>query len=666
MRLRRAAPALILAVVALAIITKGSTCRQRPASRGADTFAEANVQRLGRALSVRAGDDLQSAINSAQPGDVLSLEAGAVFTGNFTLPQKQGTDFIEIRSSAPDADLPPADSRIDPSYKGSMAGLISPNSDPVISTAASAHHYKFTGIEFGIAPSVTINYGIVVLGSSSQQTLDVVPHDLILDRCYVHGNPTADVQRGIVLNSAATSVINSYVSDCHGIGFDTQAILGWNGPGPFKIVNNYLEASGENVMFGGADPAIPNLVPSDIEFRQNHCAKQVSWKDGILQKPASPVLSAALSVTGALSSGATYYYRIAAVGTAGYNVAATSLASDEASIMLAPGQNSVSVSVPSINFASGYQVFRTADPPGSQTRAWAAYQSPTPAFVDTGDTSSASTGVAPPTAATHWTVKNLLELKNARRVLIDGNLFEYSWVDAQTGFAVLFKSVNQEGKAPWSVTEDVTFTNNVVRHAAGGASLLGRENTNTFNYTSGLTLSNNLFYDIGAAVWGGVGRLFEIASGPAVNGSMIGPANLTISHNTCLQTQHIILASEYDANNGGFGTKPGFVFTYNIVLHNDYGVFGDNGGGIGNPVLVNYFPDCLFNKNVIVGGQDSRYPPKNYFPATVDTVGFLDRGADNYRLSGSSQFKGLAKKGADIGADVDKIGASMSASDPQP
>src|ERR1700752_5337765 len=131
MRLRRAAPALILAVVALAIITKDSTCRQRPAWMRGGRFA-ADVQHSGKALSVRPGDDLQSAINSAQPGDVLNLEAGAVFTGNFTLPVKQGTDFIEIRSSAPDADLPPADSRIDPSYKGSMAGLISPNSDPVI------------------------------------------------------------------------------------------------------------------------------------------------------------------------------------------------------------------------------------------------------------------------------------------------------------------------------------------------------------------------------------------------------------------------------------------------------------------------------------------------------------------------------------------------------
>lgn len=30
---------------------------------------------------------------------------------------------------------------------------------------------------------------------------------------------------------------------------------------------NFLEAASENVMFGGADPQIPGLVPADIEIR---------------------------------------------------------------------------------------------------------------------------------------------------------------------------------------------------------------------------------------------------------------------------------------------------------------------------------------------------------------------------------------------------------------
>ena len=54
------------------------------------------------------------------------------------------------------------------------------------------------------------------------------------------------------MNSARTAVVDSYLSDFHEVGADNQAVASWNGPGPFKIVNNYLEASSENILFGGA------------------------------------------------------------------------------------------------------------------------------------------------------------------------------------------------------------------------------------------------------------------------------------------------------------------------------------------------------------------------------------------------------------------------------
>ena len=69
------------------------------------------------------------------------------------------------------------------------------------------------------------------------------------------------------------SISASHISDCKGVGQDTQAIAGWNGPGPFTIDNNYLEGAGENVMFGGADPAILNLVSDRITFRRNYVSQ---------------------------------------------------------------------------------------------------------------------------------------------------------------------------------------------------------------------------------------------------------------------------------------------------------------------------------------------------------------------------------------------------------
>ena len=71
-------------------------------------------------------------------------------------------------------------------------------------------------------------------------------------------------------------MLNSYISDIKAVNADSQAIAGYNGAGPFTIENNYLEAAGENVLFGGADPAVTNLVPSDIVLRRNHLFKPLA------------------------------------------------------------------------------------------------------------------------------------------------------------------------------------------------------------------------------------------------------------------------------------------------------------------------------------------------------------------------------------------------------
>ena len=44
-----------------------------------------------------------------------------------------------------------------------------------------------------------------------------------------------------------------------------------------------------------------------------------------------------------------------------------------------------------------------------------------------------------------WQAKNLIESKHARRLLIEGNVIENEWQDAQAGFAFVLKSENQNG-----------------------------------------------------------------------------------------------------------------------------------------------------------------------------------------------------------------------------
>jgi hypothetical protein len=160
-----------------------------------------------------------------------------------------------------------------------MAKVLSATTDAAIRAKSGAHHYRFIGLEVGVLDSVALNYSVLVIGES-ETSLERLPHDITIDRCYIHGNYTGNNKRGLEFNGISLAIIDSYVSNFHVVGQDTQAILGWNGPGPFKIVNNYLEAAGENVMFGGAAPAIAGVIPSDIEIRRNHFFKPLSWMVG--------------------------------------------------------------------------------------------------------------------------------------------------------------------------------------------------------------------------------------------------------------------------------------------------------------------------------------------------------------------------------------------------
>jgi hypothetical protein len=101
-----------------------------------------------------------------------------------------------------------------------------------------------------------------------------------------------------------------YISDINAVGFDTQAIGGWNGPGPFTIENNYLEAAGENFILGGSDPAIPNLISENVVVRYNYMSKPMAWRNPVIPMPNS-VAAVALPGAGVLPPGV-YTYQVVA------------------------------------------------------------------------------------------------------------------------------------------------------------------------------------------------------------------------------------------------------------------------------------------------------------------------------------------------------------------
>ena len=361
-------------------------------------------------VTVAAGGNLQAALNAAAPGDVILLAEGAEFVGNFVLPLKAGQGFITVRSSAADVLLPPDGVRVGPQHAPLLARLRSPNTSPALRTAAGAHHWRLQYLEF--AGNLNGYGDILVLGdgSSAQNTLASVPHDLLLDHLYVHGDPWRGQKRCIALNAAVVTIRDSYVADCKTVGQDTQAIGGWNGPGPYTIENNYLEAAGEVVMFGGADPSIAGLVPDGIVIRHNYLSRPMSWRDPIL---ATPAVTASPEGGGTLSAG-TYSYRVVARGPVGQGNIGRSTASAQVSATVGNG-GAVRLVWAAVPGASEYRVYgRTS---GALSTYWTVTST---AFVDTGGGGSAE--AVPTSTGTVWTVKNFFELKNARNVVVEQQL----------------------------------------------------------------------------------------------------------------------------------------------------------------------------------------------------------------------------------------------------
>jgi hypothetical protein len=257
-----------------------------PAIRPAVDSTDASLLRLTRQLglatdiAVAPGTSVQTGLNTANCGDRVILEAGVAYQANLTIG-KQCAEPITIQSSRI-SELPEGQ-RVTPAQAPLLAKLQSTvNGEPVIKTTVGARGYRFIGVDVSTTNSSVVVYDLVRFGEGRQEqkTLESVPSGFTIDRSWIHGWSDQDVQRGVSVNSADTTISNSWISDIHGVGFDTQAIAGWNGTKNFKAINNYLEAAGENIMFGGADAVAEAFIPTGIEILGNAVVKPLSWKVG--------------------------------------------------------------------------------------------------------------------------------------------------------------------------------------------------------------------------------------------------------------------------------------------------------------------------------------------------------------------------------------------------
>ncbi|HJU05653.1 MAG TPA: hypothetical protein VJ692_10930 [Nitrospiraceae bacterium] len=494
----------------------------------------------GNDMAVKQGDNLQAKIDAAPCGSKIKLDAGATFTGAFVLKNKGCSAEKPIYIMSADLDrLPSEGKRVSPKDATHMpkiqaAGGLAFSAEfgtgyywlvglEILSTVNDRNSIPDTLIDFGEQPDPN-----VTAYPSKQEDF---PHHIVIDRCYIHGQPRGNLKRGVALNGTYQAIINSYLSEIHGDGVESKGINGWAGPGPFMIYNNHIEAAGINVFFGGASTWIENINPSDIVIARNHITKNTAWRQG------SP------------------------------------------------------------NFA----------------------------------------GVA-------WTAKNLIELKNAKRVLLDSNVLENSWVHAQAGQAVLYSPQNDQGNMVWSTVEDVTFQRNLVRHTAMTFHVLGWGWPNQTKQSKRKLNRHNVFDDIDWVKWGGFNRARNIMMDS-------GSDSDSWEHNTFNNTgsERGILTADHCPHSN-------LVFRDNIIFEGR-GVLA-SGYSPGGTSLEACFPGKIWAHNILIDGSKGNYPSGNFFPSKVDQVGFTDYKAANFKLLPSSPYKGKASDGTDPGADYDEVTAA--------
>lgn len=113
---------------------------------------------------------------------------------------------------------------------------------------------------------------------ATQNAPELQPDRITFDQCVIVGHPTDGAKRGIAAQGKHVHILRCHIADIFREGQDTQCVGGWNGDGPFLIADCYLAAAGENVMFGGDQPAMGTCIPSDIEIRDCLIEKPMAWK----------------------------------------------------------------------------------------------------------------------------------------------------------------------------------------------------------------------------------------------------------------------------------------------------------------------------------------------------------------------------------------------------
>jgi hypothetical protein len=609
----------------LALKRHGSVMQERPRSLA----TQPGLTQSGNVIRVAANGNLQRALNEAQCGDTIVMDAGTQFSApgeGFVFPSKSGVpctgtvaDTITVRT-ANVANLPGPGQRVGISDARNMAKLVTAGPYPAISFAANSKFWKLIGIEVTTTANPQYVSFLVYLGTNLQ--LSELPTDVTFDRCYIHSqedgtnNAHATSRGGVDVEAIRVTFSGCRIAFPGGYAGAsrssdaTYAILTVAGPGPLTIDNCFLTAWFANFFSGGG-----NL-----------------WTRNTATVSAGATMTQArLSNTANLSPGDLIAFQT----RPGY--------SEVARITSVSG-NVVNYSPWGGNIRPGLPLSGPPISPGG-----ARWNGLNPGHLTiTRSTFYINPAIAGQIASEIGQYpKAFFEIKSADGLDLEGNEFT-GW---PSGFALTVR--NQTGPngapSPWSVIRNVTFKNNRYTNMSRpyGSQLFGiqlEDNIGTSMVGGNILIANNLF-DTGGWI-----------------GDLIGGSGVTYRHNTILNNGRGRWADGRMAN-GIFPITALAIFD-NIVFNNEYGM------GCQAPYAQTWttcWPNLQMRGNVLITGKMDRerpncsnaYPAGNFCPATQAAVGFVDPASGNYRLAPGSPFKRKASDGSDPGVNMDVLEAAL-------
>jgi len=262
--------------------------------------AMADTPAPGAVINVNAGGDLQAALDNAECGDTIELEAGATFTGSFDFPAKKcdSGHWIIVRTSSLDSALPDEGQRLTPCFAGVaslpgrpqfacanplnvLAKLVTVKTgESAVTFDSGANHYRLLGLEITRASGMPGSPALI--STEKRGTAEYI----VVDRSWLHGTAEDETRSGISLTGTSyVAVVDSTFTDFHctsktGTCTDSHAVvggMGTNQDGPYLIDDNFLEAAAEEILFGGG---AATATPSDITISSNHFFKPWQWMPG--------------------------------------------------------------------------------------------------------------------------------------------------------------------------------------------------------------------------------------------------------------------------------------------------------------------------------------------------------------------------------------------------